>query len=287
MTFAGHIAELWIHPIKGCRGIALDEAWLEPMGLADDRRWMIVDAVSGRFLSQRELPQLARIVPVLEQGTLAVAVPGAPSLDLPRDGTGEPVRVSIWRDELTASAPSVTADGVLSTFLGRSVRIVRFDERHRRACDPAFAGQHAHTGFADGFPLLVTSEGSLGELNDDLAEAGEPPLPMRRFRPNIVVSGVPARAEDRHGWLAIGDLVLDLVKPCDRCIVTTTDQETGLRTGQEPLRTLGRIRRNTRTAGVWFGQNAVARLRDGERATIRKGEPCRFEGAPGELPGRM
>jgi hypothetical protein len=278
MTAPPRITGLFVYPIKGCRGIPLTTATLGPMGLAHDRRWMVVDAGSGRFLTQRERPQLARVAATIDGDVLLVEIPGAAALTLPPGSAGESLRVIVWRDEVAALAPSAAADAALSAFLGRAVRLVRFDERERRGCDPDHAPPGAHTGFADGFPLLVTSEGSLAELDDALAEAGHPPVPMRRFRPNVVVGGVPTRAEDAHKALHVGDLVVDLVKPCDRCIVTTTDQDTGERAGDEPLRTLKHIRRNPRTGGVWFGQNGVPRLRDGETVRLAVGDPVTFTG---------
>ncbi len=154
------------------------------------------------------------------------------------------------------------------------MRLARFPKSTRRPCDPEFAPEGSHTGFADGFPLLVTSEGSLDELNAALLERGADPVPMSRFRPNIVLSGLPARTEDHARRLRFaGGLELLLVKPCDRCAVTTVDQESGERTGPEPIATLKRIRRNPSTGGVMFGQNAVAVLPAGgeERVTVGEG----------------
>src|SRR3712207_5031736 len=121
--------------------------------------------------------------------------------------------------------------------------LVRFPETTRRSCDPASAPPESHTAFADAFPLLVTTESSLQELNDALMERGEEPVPIDRFRPNIVLSGLPRRAEDstRRIRLARG-LELLLVQPCERCIVTTTDQISGERRGEEPLAILRRVR---------------------------------------------
>ena len=152
-----------------------------------------------------------------------------------------------------------------------------YDETTRRPCDPAYAPEGAHTAFADGFPLLVTSEGSLEALNLALEVVGAAPVPMSRFRPNLVLSGAPEGAEDRCRGLLVGeDVRLDLVKPCDRCVVTTIDQASGVRTGPEPLATLGRVRRNPRTKGAWFGQNAVPRLPGGAAARLRVGAACRL-----------
>jgi uncharacterized protein YcbX len=272
---AGEIAGLWTYPVKGCRGIAHEAAWLEPRGLAHDRRWMIVTP-DGRFRTQRELPRLATIVVGLIDGTLTLRC-GEEQVAVRADDYGQRITVAVWNDRIAALAPDAEADSALSDWLGQGVRLVRFPDGERRACDPAFAAPDDHTAFADGFPLLVTTEGSLGELNDALLERGRPPVTMDRFRPNIVAAGVPARTEDRHGTLQLGaGTAVRLVKPCDRCIVTTTDQQSGQRLGNEPIATLLRTRRNRATGGASFGQNGVPDLPAGAGALLRVGQPCRF-----------
>jgi uncharacterized protein YcbX len=222
------------------------------------------------------VPRLAGLRPELSSGDLVLRDRGETLLTIPIADVGEPVQVKLWRDALTAMAPDVHADNVVSEWLGRPVRLVRFPERVVRRCDPAYAASGSHTGFADGFPLLVTSEASLRGLNEALLEAGADPVPMDRFRPNLVLAGVPAAVEDAYGVLKLeGDITLRLVKPCDRCVVTTVDQETGVVVGRQPLATLKRVRRNPRTGGAWFGQNAVPdtlpptpRLRVGGACTL-------------------
>lgn len=275
MSDGPHIASLAIYPVKSCRGIFLDEVVLTARGLRHDRRWMIVDD-ARRFRTQRELPQLATLRTAIDGDHLRLGF-GAEEAALPLDDeSGEPMTVTVWRDEVEAVRPAPAVDDLLSRWIGRPVHLVRFPERTVRPCDPTFAAKDAHTAFADGFPLLVTTMGSLAELNDALQERGAEPVPMARFRPNLVVAGVPARTEDRHRRLELlGGAALDLVKPCDRCVVTTTDQLTGERHEREPIATLGRIRRNPRTRGVWFGQNAVPVLPHGE-AVLRAGQPVAF-----------
>ena len=137
------------------------------------------------------------------------------------------------------------------------VRLVRFDRSHKRACNPEFAGDSgAHTFFSDGYPILVIGAASLAELNDRLTARGQPPIPMNRFRPNVVLQGLPAYAEDHLDTIAAGDVVLRCVKPCVRCQVTTTDQDLA-QVGMEPLRTLGEYRMSERLGGVTFGMNAI------------------------------
>lgn len=274
MSLEVRIAGLFVYPVKGCAGIALDVAELSARGLAHDRRWMIVTS-AGRFQIQRELPRLATLRPTLVNGRLRLALGDELELAVPVADLGEPFRVVVWRDEVTALAVDPEVDRALSAWLGKSVRLVRFPEHALRPCDPQYAPDGSHTGFADGFPLLVTSEGSLAELNTALGDAGAPPVPMSRFRPNLVLGGAPAGAEDRCRTLVIDDdVALAFVKRCDRCVVTTVDQASGVKTGKEPLATLKQIRRNLRTGGAWFGQNAVPRLAGQATATLRVGDGC-------------
>ena len=270
MSFAARITGLFIYPVKGCAGIPLDEAQLTARGLRHDRRWMIVNA-AGRFQTQRELPRLATLRPRLADGELRLALGDRPSSRCRWPISAS--RSASWCGaiEVTALAVDPALDRALSAWLGKPVRLVRFPEHEVRPCDPEHAPHGSHTGFADGFPLLVTSEGSLAELNAALATAGAPPVPMSRFRPNLVLDGVPAGAEDRCAYARARPDAALAVKRCDRCVVTTIDQDTGVRTGREPIATLKRIRRNERTGGAWFGQNAVPRLTSGATVTLRVG----------------
>ncbi len=269
----GRVAGLFFYPVKGCAGTPLTRATLLARGLEHDRRWMIVTA-PGRFLTQRERPALARIRPAVLGDELALHLPEGPEIRVPITDEGRRIRVTVWRDEVDAVAPSAAADAALSAYLDRPVRLVRFPETARRACDPTFALPESHTAFADAFPLLVTTESSLEELNDALAERGEEPVPMDRFRPNIVLAGLPRRAEDGAGRIRLASgAELLLVQPCERCIVTTTDQLTGERRGEEPLATLRRIRPAPGSRAVLFGQNAVPILPATAMATLAVGEP--------------
>lgn len=271
------VAGLYVYPVKGCAGTALASARVLERGLEHDRRWMVVTP-EGRFLTQRELPALARVRPTVDAATsaLRLALPDGTDLTLPPEEQGEPLHVRVWRDEIDALAPSPEADTALTRHLGRPVRLVRFPESARRPCsEPEFAPEGSHTAFADGYPILVTLESSLDELNAALLERGADPVPMARFRPNLVLAGPPTRAEDHaHRLCLAGGLELLLVKPCDRCTVTTVDQDTGERVGPEPMATLKRIRRNPRTGGVVFGQNAVAVLPGGGAERVTVGEGC-------------
>lgn len=281
----GRIGGLFVYPVKGCRGIAVESAVLGERGLGGDRRWMIVTP-DGRFLTQREIPSMARIRPEPRDGTLVLRH-GAETVELPDSQTGEAMEVRIWRDTVQALRPDPAIDAALSSWLGREVRLVRFDEQQRRPCDPAFAPEDSHTAFADGFPLLVVTGASLAALNDALAGRGAEPVPMSRFRPSIVVEGTAPGSEDGHRWLTLqGVAAVELVKPCDRCVVTTTDQESGVRTGPEPMATLKAVRRNPRTGGAWFGQNGVPHLPGGTAVRLHVGQQVAFTDAPPHAPSQ-
>lgn len=273
MSIEGRIAGLFVYPVKGCAAVAVDSALLTERGLEHDRRWMLARP-DGRALTQREAPRLALLRAVVSGDALELAFPGGEARVPARD-TGDPVEAVIWGDRVEALAVDPRADAALSAWLGQPVRLVRFPERARRACDPAHAPSGSHTAFADGFPLLVTSEGSLAELNRELRARGAEPVPMERFRPNLVLAEVPPGAEDRASALELAPGVrLELVKRCDRCVVTTVDPATGRKTGKEPLATLARLRRNPATGGAWFGQNAVPRLESGSRPRLAVGAGC-------------
>ncbi len=274
----GRIAALNVYPVKGCGVVAVEQATLGPLGLHEDRRWMIVEAATGRFLTQRNLAVLATVRPRLQAGALMLELPNGPVLTLALADRGDQRRVVVWRDEVDAIEPDKAASDALSQWLGRPVALVRFPERAERPCDLDYAPAGSRVAFADGFPLLVTSTGSLDALNAKIVERGAEPVPMQRFRPNIVIEGVDSGAEDRSRSLVIEDGPrLDLVKRCTRCVVTTIDQTTGTKAGKEPIRTLAVLRADKASGGVWFGQNAVPRLAPGEAAQIQVGQACRLE----------
>ena len=254
------VAALNIYPVKSCRGIALTCARLTERGLDHDRQWMIVDRDGdpALFVTQREIPKLALIQPALTAHDLELAAPGMPRLSVPLNIVGPTCDAIVWSSTVSAIDQGPSAAAWLSGYLAMDVRLVRFDPAQRRLCNPAFAGDSgAHTGFADGYPLLVIGSASLTELNRRLAEKGSLELPMNRFRPNVVLDGLEAHDEDHLREIAIGDAVLRMVKPCVRCQITTTDQATA-EVGAEPLRTLAGYRNDARLGGVTFGMNAIA-----------------------------
>jgi uncharacterized protein YcbX len=259
------LAGLIIHPVKGARGIPLENSEVDEFGLRYDRRWMVVNP-SGQFLSQRTHPRLALVLPSIEGELLRVTAPGMPPLEL---GLHPPEtvrsRVVIWRDMCDASWQGEAAAGWFSEFLGAHCSLVHMPEGGDRLADPAYAEPGTRVSFADGFPFLLTSEASLDDLNRRLAE----PLPMERFRPNLVLAGARPYEEDEWGEIQIGEIPMRVVKPCGRCVVTTTDQRTAER-GAEPLRTLATYRK--RNGQVEFGQNVVHH-RPGQ---LRVGDPIRL-----------
>ena len=250
-----HIASLHRYPIKGCRGHALERAEFDDVGVVGDRRLMLVDG-NGRFISQREVAALATIEPVLDGSTLTLHVDGfAPFVhQLIDDGSSRMVR--IWGDTVPAVDQGDAVATWFSDVLRESVRLVRWTSATHRKVDPVYSPRDtAETTFADAYPALIVLTASLDDLNRRLAD----PVPMARFRPTIVVSGGEAWDEDHWREIAVGAMTFDAVKPCARCVVTTTDQENGNRhPRQEPLRTLAQFR-TIRGLGAIFGQNLVHR----------------------------
>jgi uncharacterized protein YcbX len=271
---------LHLYPVKSCAGLAVDEALLIETGLELDRAWMVVDDDSGGFLSQRELPRLALVTPTLRQSDLRLRAPGMLPLHLSLDGVEAPRRVRIWDDEVAAYDMGALAAQWFSDFLGRRVRLVRFDPEQRRASDPRWSGGvDAQTAFADGFALLVISTASLAAVNQRLAERGQPPVTMARFRPNLVLDGLDAHGEDFLDTLSLdspdGEVVLKLTKPCTRCGIPNVDPASAA-VGSEPGATLAGYRADPRMDGaITFGMNAVVasgiehRLRAGLRGRAR------------------
>ncbi|NIP58358.1 MAG: MOSC domain-containing protein [Gemmatimonadetes bacterium] len=251
MSAAPSLTRLTYYPVKSCRGVALDRAVVGPRGIRGDRRWMVVDA-GGRFLSQRSWPRMCLIRPRPLPGGLRLDAPRAEPL-LVEDGEQGRTRVTveIWGHRTEAVDAGTDAARWFSDFLGVSCRLVRHADDALRRVDPDYARSDAdQVGCADGFPFLLTSETSLSALNDRLPE----PLPMDRFRPNLVVAGTEAFAEDAWETIRVGDVVFSVVKPCTRCSITTVNQETGDK-GEEPLKTLADFRRGP--GGVEFGQNLI------------------------------
>ncbi|MGX7670371.1 MOSC domain-containing protein [Plantactinospora sp. DSM 117369] len=274
------LVSLHTYPVKGCYRLDLDAARVEPWGLAGDRRWMIVDD-DGIGVTQRQATGLVAIRPELRPGGLVLRAAGRPALEVTEPTDGEPVAVRVFSNMPAAPARRAepAADDWLSRLLDRKVRLVWLgDPTVRPIPDTALADPADRVSFADGYPLLLANRASLDALNESLVESGnvEAPLPMTRFRPNVVVGGADPWAED--GWtgrrLRIGPVTFRVAKPCGRCLVTTTDQETGVR-GREPLRTLAKYRRINQQ--LVFGQNLVPVSGPaGSNGTLSVGDPVRL-----------
>ena len=256
------------YPVKGMRGIDVEAAHVEACGLAWDRRWMVVDA-QGRFLTQRQLPAMARFAAMVSDDRLTLAV-DRDRIELPlRPGADAPhIPVTVWRSTLDAALVGHGADAWLSGHLGHNCRLVFLADTRARPIEPAFARAGEHVSFADGFPILLTSTGSLAVLNDALDHG----IGMNRFRPNIVIDGARPWAEDGWRSLRIGGMRFRAAKPCTRCAVPGIDQRSGeVPQRGEPLRTLGRL--NRRQDGIIFGSNLVPLLQAGQPGRLQLGDP--------------
>lgn len=252
---------LFIYPIKGCRGIALTEAVVEDIGLANDRRMLVIDQ-AGTFLSQREVTTMALITVTTHVNGWQLTAPNHPSIVVTPTTDGPTRLASVWRDTCIVIDQGEDIATWLSAVLGQPCRMVVMAPSYSRlvSADYALKANDA-VSFADGYASLITNMGSLDDLNAKLAT----PIGMDRFRPNIVVSGAPAWDEDTWHEIRIGDVTVTAVKPCARCVVTTTDQLTGERS-HEPLATMSTFRKIGH--GVIFGQNLIHRT----LGTIRVGD---------------
>jgi len=245
------LSSITYYPVKSTRGCDVSEADITSRGLANDRLMMVTDP-DGMFYTQRDLPRLAAIQPLLDGDTLTLTAPKLNPLTLRLRQDGPGLTVTIWEDEAEAIDQGEAAGEWLSEFLGRGARLVRMPDDYVRPVSSVYAiTSQDRVGFADGFPLLLASQGSLDDLNWRM----ETPIPMNRFRPNIVVSGCPPFAEDRWKRIRIGEVELAVVKPCARCDVPTHDQVTGQKMGKEPTATLATFRRVRNK--VMFGMNVI------------------------------
>ncbi|GAC1313060.1 MAG: MOSC domain-containing protein [Chloroflexota bacterium] len=244
------VTQLYVYPVKSCAGLTLDRADIGARGIRHDREFLVTTP-GGEFLTQREMPRLALVRPRLIEGGLELTGPNMPTIQVSvREGQRR--SVTIWGDTVAANDQGDEVADWFSTQLDRACRLVHLPAESIRRVDPEYAvSPDNEVGFADAYPILVLSEESVEDLNSRLDQ----PLPMNRFRPNIVVRGWGSPyGEDTWSDIAIGDVQLRPVKACARCIIMTTDQSSGER-GAEPLATLTGYRRIPR--GVIFGQNAI------------------------------
>lgn len=268
------ITQLNIYPVKSLKGISVNHSELQEHGLAWDRRWMLVDA-QQRFITQRQLPALATIEVALTDEYLVLSHSGVDPLNIPlAEPAGNLRLVSVWNDHCKALPESEDVSRWLVAALGaraQGLSLVRFATEFTRSVEEDFLdGGAAHTYFSDGYPFLITSTGSLDALNQALVAKGGTPVPMNRFRPNIVVESDEAWAEDRWATLSEqkGAFQLALRKPCKRCKITTIDQYTAtVPAPAEPLKTLIELNTQPALKGAHFGQNAT--LLEGAGSIIR------------------
>jgi uncharacterized protein len=259
-----HLAAIHLHPLKSGATLALGASRIERRGLEHDRRWLVVDP-AGRFVTGRQVPKLVLVRATPFAGGIELSAPGVePYRVLAPEGNADRIAVTVWGDGVDAAACDAGADAWLSRWLGRTVRLAYMDELAPRHVDPAYARDEDRVSFADAFPLLLLTTGSMAGLNARLADA----LPVERFRPNLVVDAAEPHAEDGWKRIRIGALEFDVVKPCTRCVFTTVDPATGaFDPSGEPLRTLKNYRRTP--AGITFGQNLIPR----SFGELRRGDP--------------
>jgi len=252
------ITRYWI---KSCRGEQLTEAGVLPWGLDGDRRWMLIDD-AGKVVTGREHPRLVLVSPRRTGSALRLSAPGHRDLDVAEPDGNRQLPVTLWSSQLTAAPADDAAHRWFSELINTSVRLVFLDDPTRRPVDPRYGRASDVFSLADGYPLLLTTEASLAALNDLIVSGPRPdeaPLPMNRFRPNLVVSGAAAWAEDEWKQVRIGAATFRAVKACDRCVFTTIDANTAAK-GREPLITLARHR--SWDGKIWFGMNLIPDITD-------------------------
>lgn len=267
-----HVSGLFLYPVKSLRGFAVPMVEIDDLGFAGDRRFLVLDE-TGKFLTQRQVTRMALVSTALANGTLTLSADGAGSIRVPTasDPAAPLHPVAVWKSEGMLAEDCGPAVAVwLSDALRLKCRLVRIGEKFHRPVLKKAAHPGDAFSFADGSPILVTSEASLADLNDHIQENAGEPVPMDRFRPNLVITGCPAFAEDTWPRIRLGDVVLRAAGKSDRCIMTTTDQLTGVR-GKEPLRTMATFRRDPALdpTAVYFGANFI---NESKRGTVRMGE---------------
>jgi uncharacterized protein YcbX len=275
------LSQLVIYPIKSCAGLSVDHATLTTAGLVHrgvgDREWMVVDP-NGQFLTQREFSRMARIKPQVRDGLVSVTFPDMAALPLERRHLPEDETrlVAVWDDHVIATDCGDVAAAWFTQVIGTPCRLVRFRENVVRSTSTKWTnGVAAEARFADGYPLLAIGDASLADLNARLVAAGREPVPMNRFRANLVVDGIDAFEEDYTATFTIGDAVITPVKPCSRCPIPSIDQTTGI-PGPDLLDILGTYRANVRLDGaICFGMNCIVTA--GAGAELRVGQELEVE----------
>ncbi|SDJ31359.1 hypothetical protein SAMN05444157_2778 [Frankineae bacterium MT45] len=267
------LSQIFRYPVKSTRREELTSADVEPWGLAGDRRWMLVDE-AGKVVTARETPRMLLITARATELGLRFTAADTDDLEVTLPSR-ETIPVTIWRSEVAATPAADSAHEWLSSFLGRRVRLVYLDDPSRRPTNPLFSESSDRVSFADGYPLLLASEESLAQLNEWIAlgpRSDEGPLPITRFRPNVVVRGAEAFVEDQWRHIRIGAMTFRAVKACDRCVLTTINPETAQK-GKEPITTMASRRRWD--GATWFGVNLIPDLSAAQFA--QRPEPGAFQ----------
>jgi uncharacterized protein YcbX len=264
------VHSLHIYPMKSARVLHLSQAEVGAWGLDGDRRYMITDP-DGRFITQRELQALAQITVLETDDALYVHKAGLTDGVLATFDPARRLPVEIWGSHVSAAVADDSVNATLSDWFSQPVKLVHADAETKRQCSPDWAGEGVQTGFADGYPILITTTSSLRLLNEATMEEGAKTFGMDRFRPNIVIDDETPFADDFWASLDIAGIRFDLVKPCARCIMTTQDQLTGERGGPDPMPAMRKLRMSTdrRVPGVLFGWNAVPR----NTGSLKIGDP--------------
>ncbi len=267
------VASLHVYPIKSCAGVTLTETLVIETGFEFDRAWMVVDP-DGRFVTQRELPRMVLIQPTLKSTEMVLRAPGMLALHVALDRVEAPVRATVWNDTVAAYDMGDLCAQWFTDFLGRPLRLVRFDPEHKRLSDHRWTGAlDAENAFADGFPILVASTAGIAEFNRRLEARGQTAVTMARFRPNLVLAGLDAHGEDALDEIVFttpnGPVRLKLVKPCPRCPIPDVDPATGV-PGHAVGDALASYRADARLDGaLTFGMNAV--IVEGIERALRTG----------------
>jgi len=257
------VSRLYVHPVKSLGGIRVQEYAIDRFGPHWDRRWLVVDS-QGQFITQRQQARMALVKSELTNGTVTLSAPGQASVQFSAAdfSTGTPIRVQVWRDQCDAVTGPGHLDAWLQQFLGLDCRLAFMPDQSRRAVNPDYAKAGETVGFADGFPLLLATEESLQDLNGRMSIS----IGMERFRPNLVIKGATAFAEDSWKRIRVGDMEFNVAKPCSRCAIPTIDPATAQKQ-PEVFKTLKSYRQ--RDGDVFFGQN----LLPVGTGTIRAGDP--------------
>lgn len=264
------LTAIHVYPVKALGGISLEESAVTARGLKFDRRFMVINA-QDEFVTQREVPKMATVWVEIENDAVILAAADMNGIAFPAEPPELPSRmVRVWSSDVLAHTVSAEADAWLSHYLGFDARLVYMPDSSERRINPQHAKAGEVVSFADGYPLLIVAEASLADLNARIVKNGGKAIAMNRFRPNLVIRGCEAYAEDRLGEIRIGEAIFRAAKPCTRCQVTTTDQASGELRGPEPLQTLATYRDSP--DGVMFGMNLIpvngATVRVGDAVTL-------------------